>query len=108
MRQFDLSKRNKFILFLSIILFLILAFVFFGNNSMHKSVHVGDSDIESTTSFVTNTNDLTTQGSSPSKSKPIFVSKTDEEKMKETSIMMLLMILLGFGIYAISSKDNYK
>ena len=108
MTHFNLTKKNKFILFLSLFTFLIVLFIFFTNNSMHKSIKVGQSK-QNGTNFVVSDMDNTLSNVSPKKdSKPLFVSKTEEEKVKETSIIVLLFLLLGLGIYAISAKDNYK
>jgi hypothetical protein len=109
MTNFNLSRKNKFILTASLLLLITLMGMFFWSNSMHQSVKVTDEPtISDGNSIVIDESAINTSSSSASKSKPLFASKSSNEKLKETSIMLLILFLIGIAIYAISSRDNFK
>ena len=108
MNNFNLTKKTKILLAIGIILFLVVI-SFFGVNSMHKSVVVGESEAKADTSVMINdTHSVPNTSATPQKNKPLFVSKNDEKKTKESLLMILVLLTLGIIVYAIAAKENRK
>lgn len=109
MNNFNLTKKSKILLFIGISLFLV-TIIFFGvNRTMKQSVVVGSSDaVADTTIVIKDIDSIPNTSAQPTQQKPLFVSKNDEKKLKESLLMFFVFLTLGIIVYAIAAKENRK
>ena len=107
MREFNLTKKNKILLFIAIVL-LLITLGFYYDNSMHKSVQIGKSSTGDSTIIIKDIDTLLNQSDTQAQKKPLFVSKSPKDKTKEISSLLVIFLIFALLIYAIASKDNFK